>query len=455
MKKLTEEDIKYRYITPAIEKAGWIKEQVLMEYFFTDGQVLVRGNTVKRGKRKKADYILTHKDGQLPLAIIEAKDAEHSIGAGMQQAMEYAEILHIPFAYSSNGSGFVEHDYFTGAEEELRLDQFPSNKELWSRYIKGKGLDVRQEKIVTEPDYYDVFSQKKLRYYQRIAVGRTLEAIARGQNRILLVMATGTGKTFTAFQIIWKLLKTETVKRVLYLADRNILIDQTMQQDFRPFEKIMTKVQDKSLDSSYEIYMSLYHQLAGDEGNEPFREFKPEFFDLIIVDEFHHAAAKTYRKLIEKVKHSFLLGLTATPYRGDRQDILELCNNNIIVNYEMRTGIDMGILSPYHYFGCFDNVDYSNIKMKGNNYDICDLEKALIIPERDEAIIQKWKEKANEKPTIAFCCSHRHAERMAESFIKHGINAEVYLSDTAKDKRAALISDLQQRDIKLFVQLMC
>ena len=285
MKKLTEEDIKYRYITPAIEKAGWIKEQVLMEYFFTDGQVLVRGNTVKRGKRKKADYILTHKDGQLPLAIIEAKDAEHSIGAGMQQAMEYAEILHIPFVYSSNGNGFIEHDYFTGAEKELKLDQFPSNKELWSRYIKGKGLDVRQEKIVTEPDYYDVFSQKKLRYYQRIAVGRTLEAIARGQNRILLVMATGTGKTFTAFQIIWKLLKTETVKRVLYLADRNILIDQTMQQDFRPFEKIMTKVQDKSLDSSYEIYMSLYHQLAGDEGNEPFREFKPEFFDLVIVDD--------------------------------------------------------------------------------------------------------------------------------------------------------------------------
>lgn len=285
MKKLTEEDIKHRYITPAIEDAGWVKEQVLMEYFFTDGQVLVRGNTVRRGKRKKADYLLTHKDGQLPLAIIEAKDADHSVGAGIQQAMNYAEILNIPFAYSSNGNGFIEHDYFTGSEVELDLNQFPSESELWSRYITGKSLDNNQERIVTEPDHYDIFSQKKPRYYQRIAIDKTLESIAKGQKRILLVMATGTGKTFTAFQIIWKLLKTGTIKRVLYLADRNILIDQTMQQDFRPFEKIMTKVQDRQLDSSYEIYMSLYQQLAGDNGSEPFREFQPEFFDLIIVDD--------------------------------------------------------------------------------------------------------------------------------------------------------------------------
>ena len=269
MKKLTEEDMKYRHITPAIEKAGWTKNQVLMEYFFTDGQVLVRGNTVKRGKRKKADYLLTHKDGQFPLAIVEAKDADHFVGAGLQQAMDYAEILNIPFAYSSNGIGFIEHDYFTGAERELELDKFPDEGELWGRYMKGKGLDDAQEKIVVEPDHFDPFSQKKPRYYQRIAINKTLEAIAKGQDRILLVMATGTGKTFTAFQIIWKLLKTETVKRVLYLADRNILIDQTMQHDFKPFEKIMTKVQDKKLDSSYEIYMSLYQQLAGDNGIEP------------------------------------------------------------------------------------------------------------------------------------------------------------------------------------------
>lgn len=186
MKKLTEEDIKYRYITPAIEQAGWKKEQVLMEYFFTDGQVLVRGNTVKRGKRKKADYLLTHKDGQVPLAIVEAKDADHSVGAGMQQAIEYAQILNIPFAYSSNGSGFVEHDFFTGAETEQELAKFPSADELWNRYLKGKGLDATQEKIVTEPDYFDAFSHKKPRYYQRIAIAKTIEAVAKGQDRILL-----------------------------------------------------------------------------------------------------------------------------------------------------------------------------------------------------------------------------------------------------------------------------
>ena len=195
VKKLTEEDIKYRYITPAIEKAGWKKEQVLMEYFFTDGQVLVRGNTVKRGKRKKADYLLAHNEGHMPLAIVEAKDAEHSVGAGMQQAMDYAQILNIPFAYSSNGSGFLEHDFFTGAETELALSEFPSEEELWKRYLQSKGLDAVQEKIVTEPDYFDTFSSKKPRYYQRIAIDKTLEAVAKGQDRILLVMATGTGKT--------------------------------------------------------------------------------------------------------------------------------------------------------------------------------------------------------------------------------------------------------------------
>lgn len=316
MKKLTEEDIKYRYITPAIEKSGWKKEQVLMEYFFTDGQVLVRGNTVKRGIRKKADYLLTYKDGYVPLAIVEAKSAEHSVGDGMQQAIEYAGILNIPFAYSSNGSGFIEHDFFTGAENELELNNFPSTDELWNRYLKGKGLDYEQEKVVIEPDYFDTFSHRKPRYYQRVAIDKTIEAVAKGQDRILLVMATGTGKTYTAFQIIWKLLKTNTVKRVLYLADRNILIDQTMQQDFKPFEKIMTKIQDRTLDSSYEIYMSLYHQLAGDNGSEAFRQFQPEFFDLIIIDECHRGSAKEesqWRRILEYFNSAIHIGMTATP----------------------------------------------------------------------------------------------------------------------------------------------
>jgi len=316
VKSLTEEDIKYRCITPAVEKAGWIKEQIFFEYFFTDGQVQLMGNTTKRGKRKKADYILTHLTGKLPLAIIEAKDADHTVGDGMQQAIDYAQFLNVPFAYSSNGRGFIEHDFFTGTETELSMDQFPTETQLWSRYLKGKGLDSVQEKIVTEQDYFNVFSPKKPRYYQRVAIDRTLEAVAKGQKRILLVMATGTGKTFTAFQIIWKLRQSKTVKKVLYLADRNILIDQTILQDFKPFEKVLTKIKDKTLDSSYEVYMSLYQQLADDDGEEPFRQFKPNFFDLIIIDECHRGSAKEdsqWRKILDYFTNATHIGMTATP----------------------------------------------------------------------------------------------------------------------------------------------
>ena len=435
MKKLTEEDIKYRFITPAIEQAGWKKEQVLMEYFFTDGQVLVRGNTVRRGKRKKADYLLMHKDGQIPLAIIEAKDAEHPVGAGLQQAIEYAEILNVPFAYSSNGSGFVEHDFFTGAETDLGLAEFPGADVLWNRYLKGKGLDAAQEKIVTEPDYFDAFSSKKPRYYQRIAIDKTIEAIAKGQNRILLVMATGTGKTFTAFQIIWKLLKTQTIKRVLYLADRNFLIDQTMQQDFKPFEKIMTKVQDHMLDSSYEIYMSLYHQLAGDNGSEPFRQFLPGFFDLIIVDECHRGSAKEesqWRRILEYFNSAIQIGMTATP-----KETKEVSNityfGEPVYTYSLKQGIDDGFLAPYKvirigldrdlegwrpYKGQLDI--YGN-EIEDREYNVTDYDRTLIIDDRTQAIanrITKWlKANGRYSKTIVFCVDIEHAERMRQALI--------------------------------------
>jgi type I restriction enzyme R subunit len=435
MKKLTEEDIKYRYITPAIEKARWTKNQVLMEYFFTDGQVLVRGNTVKRGKRKKADYLLTHKDGQFPLAIVEAKDADHSVGAGLQQAMGYAEILNIPFAYSSNGSGFIEHDYLTGAERELELDKFPNESELWARYIKGKGFDDAQEKIVAEPDYFDPFSQTKPRYYQRIAINKTLEAVVKGQDRVLLVMATGTGKTFTAFQIIWKLLKTETVKRVLYLADRNFLIDQTMQQDFKPFEKIMTKVHDKQLDSSYEIYMSLYQQLAGDNGIEPFREFQPEFFDLIIVDECHRGSAKAesqWRRILDYFHTAIQIGMTATP-----KETKEVSNityfGEAVYTYSLKQGIDDGFLAPYKvirigldkdlegwrpYKG---QVDIYGHEIEDREYNTTDYDRRLIIDERTQAVanrITKWlKANGRYSKTIIFCVDIDHAERMRQAMV--------------------------------------
>ena len=435
MKKLTEEDIKYRYITPAIERAGWKKEQVLMEYFFTDGQVLVRGNTVKRGKRKKADYLLTHKDGQIPLAIVEAKDADHSVGAGMQQAIEYAQILNIPFAYSSNGSGFIEHDFFIGAETDLELAKFPSSDELWNRFLQGKGLNTAQEKIVTEPDYFDAFSYKKPRYYQRIAIAKTIEAVAKGQDRILLVMATGTGKTYTAFQIVWKLLKTETVKRVLYLADRNILIDQTMQQDFKPFEKIMTKIQDKKLDSAYEIYMSLYHQLAGDNGNEPFREFQPNFFDLIIVDECHRGSAKEesqWRRILEYFNSAIHIGMTATP-----KETKEVSNityfGEPVYTYSLKQGIDDGFLAPYKvvrigldrdlegwrpYKG---QVDIYGNEIEDREYNTTDYDRKLIIDERTQAVanrITKWLiANGRYSKTIVFCVDIDHAERMRQALV--------------------------------------
>lgn len=436
MKKLTEEDIKFRYITPAVvDTAGWVREQIFFEYYFTNGAVLVRGNTTKRGQRKKTDYLLTHKDGKIPLAIIEAKDPEHSVGDGLQQAMEYAGILNVPFAYSSNGSGFVEHDFLTGSETELGLDQFPTEAQLWSRYLAGKGLNSEQEKIVTAPDYFDMLSQKKPRYYQRNAIDRTLEAIAKGQKRILIVMATGTGKTFTSFQIIWKLLQAKAVKKVLYLADRNILIDQTIQQDFHPFEKIITKVQSRTLDSSYEVYMSLYQQLAGDEGEEPFRAFQPEFFDLIIVDECHRGSVKAesqWRRILDYFTGAIHVGMTATP-----KEISEVSNityfGEPVYTYSLKQGIDDGFLAPYKvirvgldkdvegwrpYQG---QVDVYGEVIDDREYGPSDFDRKLIIDERTQAVanrITKWLiENGRFSKTIVFCVDIEHAERMRQALV--------------------------------------
>ncbi len=435
MSVLTEEDIKFRYITPAIERAAWQKEQIFMEYFFTDGQVIVRGKTVHRGKRKKADYLLVHTAAQIPLAIVEAKDTSYSVGAGLQQAMGYAEILDVPFAYSSNGQGFIEHDFYTGKERELGLREFPSCDELWSRYLRGKGLKPAEENVIKEPYYFDVFTQKRPRYYQRIAIDRTVEAIAKGQDRILLVMATGTGKTFTAMQVIWRLLNSKQVRRVLYLADRNILIDQTMQQDFKPFEKVMTKVQDKHLDSSYEIYMSLYHQLVGDDGKEAFRDFQPEFFDLIVVDECHRGSAKAdsqWRKVLDYFHTAIHIGMTATP-----KETKEVSNISYfgepIYTYSLKQGIDDGFLAPYKvirigldkdlegwrpYKGQLDI--YGN-EIEDREYNSKDYDRNLIIDDRTQAVanrISKWL-KANGRfsKTIIFCVDIDHAERMRQAMV--------------------------------------
>lgn len=444
-RQLTEEDIKQRYITPAItEQSNWKRDQIFMEYFFTDGQVMVRGKKVKRGKRKKADYLLTTINKETPLAIVEAKSAEYAVGAGMQQAIEYAMILDVPFAYSSNGFGFLEHDMLTGQERELAMDEFPSYQELWERLTQSRGLNTEQQELIQQPYHFDPFKQIKPRYYQRIAIDRTLNAIASGQNRILLVMATGTGKTFTAFQIIWRLLQTKKKKKILYLADRNVLIDQTVTNDFKPFEKIITKIQNRCLDSSFEVYMSLYQQLAGDNGEEPFRQFKPEFFDLIIVDECHRGSAKAesqWRRVLDYFQQATHIGMTATP-----KETKEISNityfGDPIYTYTLKQGIEDGFLAPYKVIRVGididlegwrpqkDQTDVDGNLVEDRDYNIKDYDKNLIIDERTALVakrVTQWlKNNGRCSKTIIFCVDIEHAERMRQAMINEN-------SDLVKD----------------------
>lgn len=436
MTRLTEEDVKYRYITPAIEKANWKNNQIMMEYSFTDGQIMVRGETVIRGKRKKADYLLLQTGTNKPLAIVEAKDESHDIGYGIQQAIDYARILDVPFAYSSNGHGFVEHDFLTGMEKEISMNEFPTEEVLWNRIISNKHYTEAQTNIIKEPYFFDSFTNMQPRYYQRIAIDRIVEAVALGKKRLLLVMATGTGKTFTAFQIVWRLLKSKAVKRVLYLADRNILIDQTMDEDFKPLKKVMTKIKNKELDSSYEIYMSLYQQLAGDDNEEPFREFKPEFFDLIIVDEAHRGSAKEesqWRKILDYFYKAIHIGMTATP-----KETKEVSNityfGEPIYTYSLKQGIEDGFLAPYKvirvsldkdlegwrpYKG---QLDIDGNEIEDREYNVKDFDKNLIIDERTQIVakrVTQWLEEHDRfAKTIVFCVDIDHAERMSRALKK-------------------------------------
>ncbi len=437
MKKseMTEEDIKLQFITPAIENAGWDKQrQIKLEYCFTDGRVIVRGNKTARGKKKRADYILYYKPN-IPLAIIEAKNNKHTLGAGMQQALEYAQVLDIPFVYSSNGDGFLEHDRKNGTEKEIALNEFPSPNALWQRYKKNENMTAKQEKIITQPYYFNV-GDKTPRYYQRIAINRTIDAIAKGQKRILLVMATGTGKTYTAFQIIHRLWKAGISKKILFLADRNVLIDQTIKQDFKPFEKVMTKVDNKKLDSSYEIYLSLYHQLAGNEKEEPFREFKPDFFDLVVIDECHRGSAKEeskWRKILDYFCNAIHIGLTATP-----KETKEVSNityfGEPIYTYSLKQGIDDGFLAPYKVLRVTIDKDVEGwrpiagqkdiygYEIEDREYNIIDYDRTLIIDDRTKLVAKRitqfLKKTDRFAKTIVFCVDINHAERMRMALIE-------------------------------------
>lgn len=436
MKKheLTEEDVKMRFITPAILKNGWdLQRQIKAEYFFTDGKVIVRGNVVRRSERKRADYLLHYKPN-IPIAIVEAKDMTHSIGDGMQQAIDYASILDVPFAYSSNGVGFIEHDMKMGTEREITLDEFPSPEELWKRYCGYNSYTESVEKIITQPYYFSANS-KTPRYYQRIAINKTIEAVANGQNRILLVMATGTGKTYTAFQIIHRLKESGLKKKILYLADRNILIDQTMAQDFLPFDKVMTKVEGRAMDSAYEIYMSLYHQLAGDENNEPFREFRPDFFDLIIVDECHRGSAKDdsrWRRILDYFSGATHIGMTATP--KETNDISNIAYfGKPVYTYTLKQGIEDGFLAPYKVIRVGLDVDlqgyrpeegkldkYGN-EIEDREYNQKDYDRNLVIDDRTKTVakfVSNFLKRTNRfDKTIIFCIDIEHAERMRQALI--------------------------------------
>lgn len=362
-KELKEQEIRTLFITPALNQKGWaVGVNMREEYYFTDGRVLVIGNQHSVAEGKKADYLLYHKGK--PIAVVEAKDNKHAVGGGIQQAMSYAEILDLKFAYSSNGNAFLEHDFITGKETEIKLEDFPTEEELYSRYLASKNYTSVELNIIETPFYYDAHSHDP-RYYQRIAVDRTVEAIARGQQRVLVVMATGTGKTFTAFQIIHRLHKSGAKKKILYLADRNILIDQTMVQDFKPFKKFMTKITSvgegkEKIDSSYEVYMALYHQLVGKEGKpDPFLEVQPNFFDLIIVDECHRGSAKddsAWRKVLEYFSSATQIGMTATPKADEGANNLDYFGEPVYT-YSLLQGIQDGFLAPYRVTADFINVD--------------------------------------------------------------------------------------------------
>lgn len=362
-KDLKEQEIRTMFISPALNNKGWaVPVNMREEKYFTDGRVLIAGSQHSVAEGKKADYLLYH-NGK-PIAVVEAKDNNHAVGGGIQQAIDYALILDLKFAYSTNGDAFLEHDFITGKERELKMNEFPTEQELYNRYLAAKNYTGEEQQIVETPYYFDAYSYEP-RYYQRIAIDRTVEAIARGQQRVLVVMATGTGKTYTAFQIIHRLHKSGTKKKILYLADRNILIDQTMAQDFKPFKKFMTKITsvgegEEKIDTAYEVYMALYHQLVGKENEpDPFLEVQPNFFDLIIVDECHRGSAKddsAWRKVLEYFSSATQIGMTATPKAQEGANNLDYFGEPVYT-YSLLQGINDGFLAPYRVTADFINID--------------------------------------------------------------------------------------------------
>lgn len=438
-KKLSERDICSKYITPAIVSAGWdLHTQIREEVSFTKGRVLVRGKLHTRGEQKRADYVLYFKPN-IPLAVIEAKENNLSVSAGMQQALNYAETLEVPFVFSSNGDGFIFHDR-TGladkTEQEISLQEFPTPAELWQRYCKWKGIESSDARHTVEMPYYDDGTGRAPRYYQSSAVNNTIEAVAKGQQRILLVMATGTGKTYTAFQIIWRLWKSGTKKRILFLADRNILVDQTKNNDFKPFGAAMTKISKRQIDKSYEIYLSLYQAVTGNEEERNiYKQFSPDFFDLIVIDECHRGSASedsAWREVLSYFSNATHIGLTATP--KETKDVSSIYYfGEPVYSYTLKQGIEDGFLAPYKVVRIDMNVDVQGWRpRKGQTdkkgqviedriYNQVDMDRTLVLEKRTELVAQKITEflKATDPfaKTIVFCDDIDHAERMRQALV--------------------------------------
>lgn len=438
MSNLTEETTKVRKITPAIQNAGWDLSQISCEdFFFTDGKIAIDGKKGKRvNKGNKTDYQLCYPDINQPLAVVEAKDYQKSVGYGMQQAIEYAVILDVDFAYSSNGHAFLEHDMTTGKEREIPLNEFPSPEELWERHKVAHGLSEKEAEETATPYHYNHDSITP-RYYQRIAINRVVEAVAKGEDRILLVMATGTGKTYTAFQIVWRLREAGLKKKVLYLADRNVLLDQTISGDFKPLNAVTTKVKQRKLDSAYEVFFSSYQQLVNDadEGPQPFEQFSRDFFDLVIVDECHRGSVKadsSWRRILDYFSPATQLGMTATPKETKDVSTSDYFGEPVYT-YSLKQGIEDGFLAPYRVKRIHLDVDdYGFIPEAGQvddlgqeieqrEYTQSDINRNIVFGKRDIAVAKKvteyLKREGRFQKTIVFCEDIDHAERIRQALV--------------------------------------
>ena len=466
-KQLSERDICTKFITPSILSKGWDKnKQIREEVSFTDGRIIVYGKTYKRGVNKRADYILYQKSN-LPIAIVEAKDNNHSIGEGIQQALDYADTLDVLFAFSSNGDGFMFHDKTTGKETNLKLEEFPTPKELWEKYKKFKGITEKIEDIITT-DYYHNPEFKKPRYYQTIAVNRVVEAVAKGQKRALLVMATGTGKTYVAFQTIWRLKQAGLAKRVLYLADRNILIDQPKNNDLKPLSKIITKISNRKADPSYEVYLALYQAVSGEEDwKNIYKQFSPEFFDLIIVDECHRGSAKSdsqWREVLDYFKSSIQLGVTATPRETRDTSNIDYFGKPLYT-YSLKQGIDDGFLAPYRVIKIALDKDVQGYRPKKGELDKFDNEipdqiytnrefdREIVIDERTQVVAKKITEflKNTDRfsKTIVFCVDIEHAERMRQALVNE--NPDLYSKDHKYIMRITGDNEIGKKQLDNFI----